>query len=315
MKNAIITGAAGFVGRHTVDEFLAQGIEVLAVGRGECPAGFSERAGLSYLRCDVREQQSLLEAIPRGRYDTFVHLAWAGSAGGQRADCALQMENAITAAECVKAAKALGCQRFVCAGSIMEAEVEAAVHTQGSRPALPYIYGMGKLASHCFCKAVAADVGIDLVWCVITNAYGAGELSPRFINTTLRKMIKGEPLTFTAATQNYDFVYITEVARALYQASCNGKPFFEYVIGSGKARPLKEYILQMRDVCAPKSVPQFGSVPFTGTSLPLEAFSIEQLAADTGFAPQVSFAEGVAKTAKWLCDIDGRKEEMDNARL
>ena len=305
MKAAIITGAAGFVGRHTVDEFLAQGVEVLAVGRGECPTGFSGREGLSYLRCDVRKQQRLLEAIPQGRYDTFVHLAWAGSAGGQRADCALQVENAITAAECVKVAQTLGCQRFVCASSIAELESETAVHTQGSRPDAHYFYGAGKLASHCLCKLAAADVGIDLVWCVITNAYGAGELSPRFINTTLRKMIKGEPLTFTAATQNYDFVYITDVARALYQASCKGKPFFEYVIGSGRARPLKEYILAMRDVCAPNAQPLFGSVPFTGTSLPLEAFSIEQLAADTGFAPQVSFADGVAKTAQWLCDIDG----------
>lgn len=120
------------------------------------------------------------------------------------------MRNALNTVECMKAAKELGCSRFVCAGSIMEYEVEAVIHTQGSRPGMGYIYGMGKHIAHCMCKSVAANIGIDLLWSMITNAYGVGELSPRFVNTTLRKIINGEPLQFTAATQNYDFVYVRD---------------------------------------------------------------------------------------------------------
>ena len=94
----------------------------------------------------------------------------------------------------------------------MEYEVEAAIHSQGSHPGMGYIYGMGKHVAHCMCKSVAANIGIDLLWPMITNAYGVGELSPRFVNTTLRKIINGEPLQFTAATQNYDFVYKSRTA-------------------------------------------------------------------------------------------------------
>ncbi len=303
MKQVIITGADGFVGSYTVKAFLEHGVSVLAVDLPKEPRRLEPHDGLTYLSCDVAALDALRAAIPTGVYDTMVHFAWAGSAGPERMDYALQMNNALATVELMKFAKELGCTRFVCAGSIMELEVEAAIHSQGSRPGMAYIYGMGKHIAHCMCKAVAADIGMELVWPMITNAYGVGEFSPRFVNTTIRKIINGEPLQFTAATQNYDFVYITDVAEAFYCISENGKPFCEYMIGSGHARPLKEFILEMQQALAPEAVPLFGDVPFTGTNMPLSTFSVEDTARDTGFEAKVSFAEGTAMTMEWLKTI------------
>ena len=190
MENVIITGADGFVGSYTVNYFLEQGCRVLALDMGEKPNRLGEHPRLTYAQCDISDAAALEAAAQSGNYDTFIHFAWAGSAGPARVDYNLQMKNALTTGECLKTAKKLGCKRFVCAGSIMEKEVEAAVHDQGSRPGMGYIYGMGKHIAHCLCKSVAADIGIELVWPMITNAYGAGELSPRFVNTTIRKIIK-----------------------------------------------------------------------------------------------------------------------------
>ena len=219
-------------------------------------------------------------------------------------DYNLQMQNAINTVEVMKTAKELGCTRFVCAGSIMEYEVEAAIHSQGTHPGMAYIYGMGKHIAHCMCKSVAANIGIDLLWPMITNAYGVGEFSPRFVNTTLRKIINGEPLQFTAATQNYDFVYVSDVAKAFYLIAEKGKPFYEYMIGSGNARPLKEFILEMVAACGPDSKPLFGDVPFTGTNMPLSTFGIDAIKNDCGFTPDVSFAEGTKMTMDWLKTIE-----------
>ena len=298
MKNVIITGGNGFVGSNTVKYFLSQGVNVLSVGRSEMPA--FEADGLTYLQCDVFNADELKNRIPSGIYDTFIHFAWAGSAGAARVDYNLQMKNALATVECLKVAKELGCSRFVCAGSIMEREVEAAIHTQGSRPGMAYIYGMGKHIAHCMCKSVAANIGIELVWPMITNAYGVGELSPRFVNTTLRKIINKEPLQFTAATQNYDFVYMTDVAKAFYLIAKNGKPFCEYMIGSGNARPLKQFILEMQQALAPEATPLFGDVPFTGTNMPLSTFDASETQNDTGFKAEIGFAEGTRMTMEWL---------------
>lgn len=300
MEKIIITGADGFVGSYTVNHFLKEGKFVLAIDMAEAPHRLQHHPNLSYLQCDISDKELMLNRIPRGVYDTFIHFAWAGSAGDARFDYNLQMKNALNTVECLKVAKELGCSRFVCAGSIMEYEVEAAIHTQGSRPGMGYIYGMGKHIAHCMCKSIAANIGIDLLWPMITNAYGVGELSPRFVNTTLRKIIKNESLQFTAATQNYDFVYVTDVAKAFYLVAEKGKPFCEYMIGSGQARPLKEFILEMVKSCGPNNKPLFGDVPFTGTNMSLDFFSIDDLKRDCGYTPDVNFEDGTKMTMEWL---------------
>lgn len=303
MENVIITGADGFVGSYTVKHFIDNGCKVLALDMGETPKRLVVGENLEYMQCDISNVSAMLEKIECGKYDTFVHFAWAGSAGEARIDYKLQMQNALNTVECMKAAKTLGCSRFVCAGSIMEYEVEAAIHSQESRPGMGYIYGMGKHIAHCMCKSVAANIGIDFLWPMITNAYGVGELSPRFVNTTLRKIINGEPLQFTSAIQNYDFVYVSDVAKAFYLVAKYGKPFCEYMIGSGDAKPLKQFILEMVESCGPDSTPIFGDIPFTGTNMPLSVFDISDIKEDCGFEPDVSFAEGTKMTMYWLKTI------------
>ena len=186
----------------------------------------------------------------------------------------------------------------------MEKETYTAVYTQESKPGLPYIYGAGKLIARSICKPIANSLDIDLCWAVITNAYGAGEFSPRFVNSTIRKIIAGEPLQFTAATQNYDFIYIDDVARAFEAIGEYGIANKEYTIGSGNARPLKEFILEMQNELAPEAKPIFGDVPFTGVNMPLEPFDTTDIETDCHFKPEISFAEGTRLTMEWIKSVD-----------
>ena len=78
----------------------------------------------------------------------------------------------------------------------------------------------------------------------------------------------------------------------------------EYTIGSGNARPLKEFILEMQQTLAPNAKPIFGDVPFTGVNMPLEAFDTADIETDCYFKPSVSFAEGVSKTMEWLKSLN-----------
>lgn len=307
MNNVIITGADGFVGSYTVKTFLENGMNVLAVDIPEKPHRLEKHDRLQYVSCDISDLNTVRKTIKKDIYDTLVHFAWAGSAGVERVNYELQTKNALNTVALLKLSKELGISRFVCAGSIMELEVEAAVHSQGSKPGMAYIYGVGKHLAHSLCKMVAADIGIDLLWPMITNAYGVGELSPRFVNTTIRKIINNEPLQFTAATQNYDFVYVTDVAKAFYLISQKGKPFCEYIIGSGSARPLKEFILEMQQALAPDAKPIFGDIPFTGTNMPLTMFDISDLSKDTGYKPSISFAQGTKLTMDWLKTVKEEK--------
>ena len=303
MEKVIISGADGFVGSYTVQEFLDRGKHVLALDIAPVPARLKPHRNLEYLQCDIADTSALLSLAGRGSFDTFVHFAWAGSAGPARADYDLQMQNVRNTVACLRASKELGCSRFVGAGSIMEYEVEGSVHEQGAKPSPANIYSLAKFLAHGMCKVAAAETGIELVWPIITNAYGVGELSPRFVNTTLRKIIAGEPLEFTAGTQNYDFVYVSDVARAFFLAAEKGRPFCEYVIGSGNARPLREFILEMLSSCAPGTDPHFGDVPYSGAVLPLSVYDSSPLLDDCGFKAGIGFAEGTKLTMEWLKTI------------
>lgn len=298
MKKALVTGANGFVGSALVKELIENGIEVVALDRDGCRGNLP--ANVRFVPHELDQSETLPERISDRDIDVFYHFAWAGSAGAARADTALQLRNAQWTVDCLHAAKAMNCKKFVCAGSIMEHETVSAAYRQGNKPGLGYIYGSGKLVAHTMCASVAADVGIDLTWAKITNAYGVGELSPRFVNTTIRKILAGEPLQFTAGMQNYDFVYIDDVARAFRLIGAHGKSFCHYLIGSANAKPLREFILEMKAALAPERDFIFGDVPFTGVNLPLEEFDCSLTERDTGFKAEISFSEGVRRTMEWL---------------
>ena len=138
MKNVIITGADGFVGSYTVKAFLSHGVNVLAMDLPEKPNRLEPSERLTYVSCDYTDRTRILSVTEGKDFDTVIHFAWAGSAGKERINYRLQMDNAVNTVELLKLAKEIGCSRFVCAGSIMELEVEAAVHAQGSRPGMAY---------------------------------------------------------------------------------------------------------------------------------------------------------------------------------
>ncbi len=299
MRTAIITGANGFVGSAVARELLRNGYEILAIDREGCSENVPKDERVQFVPCDLADTVRLSQKLPEKDYTLFYHFAWAGSAGPARADTALQLQNAQWTVDALRAAKELGCRRFLAAGSIMEHETMAAAYTQGNRPGLGYIYGGGKLIAHVMCMSVAAQIGIDLVWPEITNAYGVGERSPRLVNTTIRQCIRGEAPQFTAGTQNYDFVYIDDVATAFRLIGEKGKPFHEYTIGSSRARPLREFLLEMQEAIAPDLTFRFGDVPFTGVDLPLASFDCSRTEADTGFRARVGFAEGCGRTMRW----------------
>lgn len=300
MKTAIVTGANGFVGQALVKELLSENYRVYAAHREGSRDRLADHPHLICVPFRLDDIAALEADLKECQGADFYHLAWDGTAGSKRGDTALQLRNAQWTVEALELAAKLGCRRFIGAGTIMEYETMAAAYAPGNRPGAGYIYGGGKLSAHVMCRCAAARLDIELVWAQITNAYGVGEKSPRLVNTTLRKCINGESPQFTAGTQNYDFVYIDDVARAFRLIGEKGVPYQDYLIGSAQAGPLKGFLLQMQQAVAPELAFCFGDVPFTGIDLPLSQFDCSKTQADTGFRARISFPEGCRRTFQWL---------------
>ena len=75
-----------------------------------------------------------------------------------------------------------------------------------------------------------------------------------------------------------------------------------YPIGSGIARPLKEYIEIIRDEIDPQLPLGFGEVPYSPKQVMHLCADISGLKEDTGFEPSVSFEEGARRTIAFVRD-------------
>ena len=305
MKKVIVTGANGFIGNAVVKRLLRERIEVIALVHSRQNRKFAPDPLLRIIPFELEMLCQLDTLVPDRDIDTFYHFAWDGGHAEERNNTAKQLKNVEWSAECVRAAKRLGCRRVVGTGTIMELETYATAIAQENRPGMGYIYGGAKLAAHAMCKSLAADMGIDLVWGMLINAYGVGETAPRLINRTIRDILAGRELRFTEGRQIYDFIYVDDAAEAFYLLGEKGKAFKSYMIGSGKPRPLKSFLEELRETIAPEQTFPYGAVPYTGIDLPESAFFTDELCRDTGFVPRVSFGDGVKRTRDWLSGVQG----------
>lgn len=238
--------------------------------------------------------------IPHGKAQIFFHFAWFGVSGPSRSDVSVQLENALMAEECVHVAKGLGCWRFVYPGSIVERGVASTLYSPQGRPDPMWPYGGAKIAARAITMKAASCAGIDACWCTVPNVYGPGDLSSRLVSETIRKVLLGEAPEFTDGWQNYDFVYVDDAARGFRLIGERGLPFHDYFIGSGHARPVRAFLLEMQEAIAPGARFRFGALPYAGQNIPLSCFDCGQTEHDTDFRAEIGFPEGCRRTKEWL---------------
>lgn len=301
MKKVVVTGANGFIGSALCKELSSQGIQVIAVVRSKyaCIDNIQDLPDIRIVYCELMNFKHLEEVIQDRDVDALYHLAWIGSAGFLRGDYQIQMDNAQYTCDTVRACAAMGCKRFVFASSIMEYEIEAFMK-ENDTPGINTLYCSAKLAANYMARTIAGSLGISYIRTVISNIYGPGERNPRLINTSLRKLLQGEHCAFSAGSQIYDFIYITDAAKTFVAVAGKGIANRTYYIGSLSPRPLKDFLCEMRDQVNPNIKIGLGELPFTGVSLSYKEFDIEAVKNDTGFVPSVDFAQGIRNTIKWI---------------
>ncbi len=306
VRRIVVTGPTGAIGTALIQMCIEKGIEVLAIVR-EGSARNSRIPASPLVRmiaCNLDRLGELdgerLEALGTqvSGYDVFYHFAWAATIGEGRNDMKLQTANIEYALDAVGLAARLGCHTFIGAGSQAEYG-RCGTRLSDKTPAFPENgYGMAKLCAGQMTRLECRKYGLRHIWTRILSVYGPGDGEQTMISTVIRRLLSGEIPKLTPGGQMWDYLHCRDAARAMYLLAKKGHDGSIYCIGSGQARPLREYIEILRDCIDPALALAFGAVPYGERQVMYLCADITRLTDDTGFVPEISFEEGIRETIR-----------------
>lgn len=305
MKKAIVTGATGFIGSSLVRELIKQNVEVISIVRkGTSNINAIQDLPIKIVECDISDYIMLPNLIADRDIDVVFHVAWQGVSNQDVKNEEIQIQNLKSTLDLIEVMNIMKIRTFVGCGSLHEAESIIEMSEDKVISNLGYMYKATKLAAHWMGKAKCGNYGIRFFWPLI-NTYGEGEKSSRLINSVIRKILHGESPDLSMGNQYYDFVHVSDVARALLLIAEKGVDGTNYIIGSGKPKHLKEFLEIVGQIAnnlyeGDNIELGFGRITSNVISLPIETFDATKLFKDTGFKPQVSFKEGIERTAQWI---------------
>jgi UDP-glucose 4-epimerase len=310
VTRALVTGGAGFVGRHLVAQLLAEEhTEEVVVADTFATAGL-DRAAVDRTDERVRlENVDVLDRVALGRAaagaDVVFNLACIGARRSVHAPLESWRVNAEGALSAALVAAEVGARRMVHVSSSVVYGPAVSLPMSESHPTRPStVYGAAKLAAELAVRALSAD-GVSTVVVRPFNLYGAGshvvgdaaELLPK---TAMRVLAGQPPVVNGDGTQTRDFLHVRDAVRAISSlALCDSADACTLNLGSGEETTIAELCKLVTEAAGrPDLVPVHCGAGGTG---------LDRQCADTTrahdlieFAPTISLADGVREVVDWL---------------
>ncbi len=306
MAKYLVTGGAGFIGSHIAETLVGRGetvrvLDDLSTGKMENLAGIAGK--FEFLRGDIRDLGTCRRAV--AGVQAVFHEAALASVVRSVADPLLNNAINVTGTlNMLVAARDAGVRNFVLASS-------SAVY--GDDPATPKVegregkplspYGVSKLVDEKYAQVFRALHGMHAVALRYFNVFGprqdpASEYSaviPLFIT----RMLKGEPPTiYGDGEQSRDFIFVGDVVRANLAAAASASAAGEAInVACGVGTTVNGLLDAVNDVLG-TTIAAVYAAPRPGDILHSTA-DITKARRLMGYAPGLSFADGLKETVAW----------------
>lgn len=309
MPTALVTGAAGFIGSHLVEELLdrgytVRGLDNLSTGYRENLAGIESTADFTLTEGDIRNRDEMGNAL-EGVSVVFHQAANTAVARSFEEPATVTANNATGTAKLFESAADSGVETVVVASS-------AAVY--GDDPELPKRedmqsapqspYALSKQYTEQLARQLGSYHDIQTVALRYFNVYGPrqdpeGDYAP-VIPAFIDLMSDGErPTIYGDGEQTRDFVYVGDVARANVLAA---ESEYEGVlnIASGERTSINDLVEQLNEIL------DVGLDPVYEDERPGDirhsVASIERARDAIDYEPETDFGVGLERT---VTNFDG----------
>ena len=298
MKNVLVTGADGFIGRHLVAELLQNNIKVYALVyiKNHCYINNNDD-NLIIIEMDLSNKIDDINNLPNN-IDVMYHLAWIGVNANVRDDIDIQVKNIQMSINCLNLAQKYNIKRVIFPGSTNEYLYYGKPLNKNALPSPSNAYGAIKIAVRYIAENIAKKKGIEFIYVIISGIYAADRKDNNVIFYTIDKLLHKEKPSLTKLEQLWDYVYIDDVINGLVKVAEKGKKNMVYVIGHGDNIPLNKYIEIIHNKIDNTLPLGIGEIEYNSDRIPCSCVDLTDIINDTGYRPQVSFEEGIERVIK-----------------
>jgi UDP-glucose 4-epimerase len=219
LKNVLVTGGAGFIGRHLVDSLLKKGYRVVVLDIAE-PFG-RPSGNFEYYREDIRNTEAVEGVVRQSRIDTCIHLAAKVSVTDSVANPDDTLDTNVKGTMSVLEACARNKVRnFVFASSAAVYGEAKELPIREDAPLKPLSpYGESKVAGEQLVATYKAYSKIEnAISLRFFNVYGENQ-NPVYagvISKFAERLSKGlPPIIYGDGNQTRDFISVRDVVRAI----------------------------------------------------------------------------------------------------
>jgi UDP-glucose 4-epimerase len=327
-KSVLITGGAGFVGSHIVEDLVKAGHRVTVFDNFS--SGLHENLGdvksdVEIVEGDVIDREAIVRAA-RGK-DIISHQAAQLEITKCIEDPVGDLNtNLIGTINVLEAARQAGVERVVNASSAcIYGQAIAPPVDEDAHPHNPnWSYGASKLAAEKYAQVFSNDYGFPIFSLRYGIVYGPREWYGRVLTIFLKRALSGKaPVVFGTGDQLRDFVYVKDavaVHRACIDTDRTGAESFN--VGTGVATSIETLAEVVCDVTGIDAKPVREEVQPGERSelvdgrmrLPSELNVMHLSPAKTertfGVRPTTALRDGLASEWEWLQSNASRWDEM-----
>ncbi|KGE20724.1 NAD-dependent epimerase/dehydratase family protein [Paenibacillus wynnii] len=295
-RRILITGAAGFTGRHAVNYFAAQGAEVIAVLRNpvamKSPA-FDFPQGIQTYVCDLSDRKAVAEMIKTVIPEDVLHLAGKNSVPESWQNPLLYMEtNVMATLYLLEALRILPSCRILVAGSRLKYRIGAVLP--------PHPYSLSKTLEELVSLAWRTLFQQQVLLAEPCNLMGPGS-STGFCSLLAGHIARSEngvqqaPFKVSSRSALRDFLDVRDAVRAYEYILDKGANGTIYRIESGKERKLgdiAEQLLKLTQAAVPMVWgSETAEKPVVYSEPP---FTPEEEATALGWSADISFEQSLS---------------------
>lgn len=295
-----VTGAAGFIGSHVVDRLLAAGARVVAVDKLDyCSSLRNVHPGAEFVAADVTDGHSLAKLFENRPIRAVVHCA-ANSHVDRSflAPAEFFRNNALGTQTLLDACLRAGVDQFLqfSTDEVYGSTTGTACESTRLGPTNPY--AASKAAAEMVVETYHKCYGLPTVTVRSNNVYGPRQYPEKLIpKFTLRLRDDRPCYLHGSGLHQRTFVYASDVADAVALLLDAGKPGHVYNVGTYD----QHTNIEVARMLAAKLHKPLSLIQHTQDRLynderyEMDFSKIESL----GWAPKVSFEDGIDKTISW----------------